>query len=367
MSETPLSHAVTDAASSMIQELKRELAEVKARILAPANTDWGRGMLAEHKQLERELAEAIRERNEEARRCQGIALQALTSSGEAEDALQYAEELRALAGRVCWFDWSDNDSDAVAAIQALRAALAKNPGPGECPTADRQPMAKAPVSPGGTQFITLCNCERGYCSMVDGWTPPRCRHDVERNVYGEAGPPPEICASPCNQEQCAERDECLRPLVTEPPPCLGGGWQDDGISAIPPGPLRDLGAHLTRLLNDDQWNNTEPLLLACLRQGHSEHELATARANAAHYRADREVLAEYVVALERQITLLREALAAHSEQQDRNAAGYLYAFRCGLCRAGAVPGEAIPHTDDCLLAEANNPANYSGESAEGTD
>jgi Lar family restriction alleviation protein len=31
--------------------------------------------------------------------------------------------LRAAAERVCWFDWSDNDMDAVAAMDALRAAL----------------------------------------------------------------------------------------------------------------------------------------------------------------------------------------------------------------------------------------------------
>lgn len=33
-------------------------------------------------------------------------------------------QLRAAAERVCWFDWSDNDMDAVAAIDALRKALA---------------------------------------------------------------------------------------------------------------------------------------------------------------------------------------------------------------------------------------------------
>jgi hypothetical protein len=31
--------------------------------------------------------------------------------------------LRAAAEAVCWFDWSDNDEDAVAAIAALSAAL----------------------------------------------------------------------------------------------------------------------------------------------------------------------------------------------------------------------------------------------------
>lgn len=33
------------------------------------------------------------------------------------------DALRAAAKRVCWFDWSDNDMDAVAAIDALRKAL----------------------------------------------------------------------------------------------------------------------------------------------------------------------------------------------------------------------------------------------------
>jgi hypothetical protein len=32
-------------------------------------------------------------------------------------------QLRAAAERVCAFDWSDNDADAVKAIEALRAAL----------------------------------------------------------------------------------------------------------------------------------------------------------------------------------------------------------------------------------------------------
>jgi hypothetical protein len=31
--------------------------------------------------------------------------------------------IRQAAERVCWFDWSSNDSDAVASIEALRRAL----------------------------------------------------------------------------------------------------------------------------------------------------------------------------------------------------------------------------------------------------
>ncbi|WP_035670071.1 hypothetical protein [Bradyrhizobium liaoningense] len=36
---------------------------------------------------------------------------------------QTKPDLRAAAERVCWFDWSDNDMDAVAAMDALRKAL----------------------------------------------------------------------------------------------------------------------------------------------------------------------------------------------------------------------------------------------------
>lgn len=37
------------------------------------------------------------------------------------------KELEAAAEAVCWFDWSDNDSDAVAAIARLRALLVRQP------------------------------------------------------------------------------------------------------------------------------------------------------------------------------------------------------------------------------------------------
>lgn len=37
------------------------------------------------------------------------------------------ERLRALASKVCWFDWSSNDADAVAAIEELRRALEAKP------------------------------------------------------------------------------------------------------------------------------------------------------------------------------------------------------------------------------------------------
>lgn len=44
-------------------------------------------------------------------------LTAALGAGPAQDAV------RAAAERVCWFDWSDNDMDAVAAIDALRKAI----------------------------------------------------------------------------------------------------------------------------------------------------------------------------------------------------------------------------------------------------
>lgn len=36
------------------------------------------------------------------------------------------ERLRAAAKRVCWFDWCENDDDAVAAIEELRHVLRTN-------------------------------------------------------------------------------------------------------------------------------------------------------------------------------------------------------------------------------------------------
>lgn len=39
------------------------------------------------------------------------------------------DALRAAAERVCWFDWSDNDTDAAAAIDALRKVVTATSGP----------------------------------------------------------------------------------------------------------------------------------------------------------------------------------------------------------------------------------------------
>ena len=41
----------------------------------------------------------------------------------AQDRMAEIDRLRTLAAAVCWFDWSDADSDAVQAIDALRGAL----------------------------------------------------------------------------------------------------------------------------------------------------------------------------------------------------------------------------------------------------
>lgn len=45
----------------------------------------------------------------------------------AEKRGEYARTVAEAAQAVCWFDWSGNDSDACAAVDKLRAALAKNP------------------------------------------------------------------------------------------------------------------------------------------------------------------------------------------------------------------------------------------------
>lgn len=58
-------------------------------------------------------------------------LQGKLDAGPAQDAV------RAAAERVCWFDWSDNDMDAVAAIDALRKAITSSVPS----TAQREPMA----------------------------------------------------------------------------------------------------------------------------------------------------------------------------------------------------------------------------------
>jgi hypothetical protein len=57
------------------------------------------------------------------------------------------------------------------------------------------------------------------------------------------------------------------------------------------------------------------------------------------------------LAAEAQTVELREKLEAYSEQQERDPAGNIMAYRCGLCDAGAIPGEAVPHTAECLLSK----------------
>lgn len=87
-----------------------------------------------------------------------------------EPAQAASDALRAAAERVCWFDWSDNDMDAVAAIDALRKALVVSSTPR---------AAEAPVSgpkqhgwPVGTR---ICDCVTGevepqpcHCELATG-------------------------------------------------------------------------------------------------------------------------------------------------------------------------------------------------------
>lgn len=69
--------------------------------------------------LEREIREVRQSNSELYRRAVDAEseLRRATPTPPAGDALREAAE------RVVWFDWSDNDSDAVAAISALRATL----------------------------------------------------------------------------------------------------------------------------------------------------------------------------------------------------------------------------------------------------
>jgi len=53
------------------------------------------------------------------------------------------EAVDAAARSVCWFDWSDNDSDAVAAIEALSEAINIRDG---CPSRARDDVAKSGVA-----------------------------------------------------------------------------------------------------------------------------------------------------------------------------------------------------------------------------
>ena len=49
------------------------------------------------------------------------------AADEIEQLRDEIERLRAAAVPVCWFDWSANDDDAVAAIEELRRALEPKP------------------------------------------------------------------------------------------------------------------------------------------------------------------------------------------------------------------------------------------------
>lgn len=76
-----------------------------------------------------------------------------------------SEAMKAAAERVVWFDWSDNDSDAVAAIEALRQALA---------ALRSQPPAPKEPAPGVTEADKIIGQIeerfpgwRGYRDLID--------------------------------------------------------------------------------------------------------------------------------------------------------------------------------------------------------
>lgn len=84
-------------------------------VAAEASADLYARLQEQVETLKAELASAMKAADEYAPR-------ALAAEAE-------RDRLRALAERVCWFDWSANDEDAVQAIADLRAALQKEPQP----------------------------------------------------------------------------------------------------------------------------------------------------------------------------------------------------------------------------------------------
>lgn len=72
-------------------------------------------------------------------------------------------------------------------------------------------------------------------------------------------------------------------------------------------------------------------------------------------------MGEYALELEASNEKLREALqrtAIFPAWGGENGRLEIIALRCRLCGSGAVPDEPIPHTDECPLSSANDPANY---------
>jgi hypothetical protein len=98
------------------------------------------------------------------------------------------EELRAAAERVCWYDWSDNDRDAVQAIEALRKALASRPAP----QAQIAEMTRLKDRIDHRLNNHLCEMKEGYDDSITGfneaWT-------IVSRAFGEATateqPPPQ--------------------------------------------------------------------------------------------------------------------------------------------------------------------------------
>lgn len=79
-------------------------------------------------------------------------------------------------------------------------------------------------------------------------------------------------------------------------------------------------------------------------------------------------MGEYALELEAHNERLIAALntcATFAEWGGENGRLEVIALRCRLCGSGAVPDEPIPHTDECPLSSANDPANYPHPETEG--
>ena len=70
-------------------------------------------------------------------------------------------------------------------------------------------------------------------------------------------------------------------------------------------------------------------------------------------------MGEYALELEASNDKLRAALERTAILPEFGGPDQLcIARRCLMCGSGAVPGEPIPHTDECALSSANDPQNY---------
>ena len=90
------------------------------------------------------------------------------------EAPQPANSVRKAAERVVWFDWSSNDPDAVAAVDALRAALATKPT-----VKDDEAVVEALRTEAGS----------AYCRFLDKMSAPLClgvEYKLETGKFGAA-------------------------------------------------------------------------------------------------------------------------------------------------------------------------------------